>query len=111
VEVPTILVEGPILPADERQTPIHRFPVFNRRNTPIPKSSSTTPLVSSSEKPRRMKNLEDLYDATQVIEDRTLFCFFTNNDPLSSMKLSHKRNGYTQWIKKYMPLKRMIPRS
>jgi hypothetical protein len=24
-----------------------------------------------------------LYDATLVIEDTTLFCFFTNSDPLS----------------------------
>jgi len=30
-----------------------------------------------------MRNLEELYDATQVIEDTTLFCFFTDNDPLS----------------------------
>ena len=39
VEVPTILVEGSMLPADEPQSPAHRFPVFNRRNTP--ESSST----------------------------------------------------------------------
>ena len=83
MKVSTILVDFPILLADERQTPIHIFPVFKRRNTPIPKSSSTSPLVSSSEEPRRMKNLEYLYDSTQVMEDRTLFCFFTNNDPLS----------------------------
>jgi len=30
-----------------------------------------------------MINLEDLYDATQVMEDITLFCFFIDSDPLS----------------------------
>ena len=30
-----------------------------------------------------MINLEDLYDATQVMEDVTLFCFFVDSDPLS----------------------------
>ena len=30
-----------------------------------------------------MRNLEDLYDATQVMEDTTLFCFFAYSDPLS----------------------------
>ena len=30
-----------------------------------------------------MRNLEELYDATQVIEDTTLFYFFANSDPLS----------------------------
>jgi transposase InsO family protein len=77
VEVPPVLAEGPILPA-EPQSPEHRFPVFNRRNTP--ESSSTS---SSSEGPRRMRNLDELYDATQVIEDTTLFCFFADNDPLN----------------------------
>jgi len=30
-----------------------------------------------------MRNLEELYDATQVIEDTTLFYFFADSDPLS----------------------------
>jgi hypothetical protein len=80
VEVPTVLAEGPILPA-EPQSPVHRFPIFNRRNTP--ESSSTPVSISSSEGPRRMRNLDELYDATQVMEDTTLFCFFADNDPLS----------------------------
>jgi hypothetical protein len=84
VEVPTVLAEGPILPADEPQSPVHRSPVFNRRNTP--ESSSTPPSASSSEEPRRMRNLEELYDVTQVMEDTTLFCFFADNDPLSFNK-------------------------
>jgi len=77
VEVPPVLAEGLILPADEPQSSVHRFPVFNRRNTP--ESSS----ASSSEGPRRMRNLDELYDAMQVMEDTTLFCFFTDTDPLS----------------------------
>jgi hypothetical protein len=96
VEVPTVLVEEPIvpaaepqspviMPAAEPQSPVHRFPVFNRRNTPGA-SSSTPPSASSSEEPRRMRNLEELYDATQVMEDTTLFCFFAENDPLSFNK-------------------------
>ncbi|KAL3609588.1 hypothetical protein D5086_000608, partial [Populus alba] len=80
VEVPTILVEG-----HEPQSPVHRFPVFNRRNTL--ESSSTPSSASSSEGPRRMRNLDELYDVTQVMEDTTLFCFFTDNDPLSFNKV------------------------
>jgi hypothetical protein len=80
VEVPTILAEGPILPA-EPQSPVHRFPVFNRRNTP--ESSSTPSSASSLEGQKRMRNLDELYDATQVMEDTTLFYFFADNDPLS----------------------------
>ena len=53
VEEPTVLVEEPIVPAAEPQSPVHRFPVFNRRNTPGA-SSSTPPSASSSEGPRRM---------------------------------------------------------
>jgi len=30
-----------------------------------------------------MRNLEELYDATQVMKDTTLFCFFADNDLLS----------------------------
>ena len=65
VEVLTVLAEGPILPANEPQSPVHRFPVFNRRNTP--ESSSTPSSASSSEGPRRIRNLDELYDATQVM--------------------------------------------
>ena len=81
VEVPTVVVEGPILPSNEPQSPVHRSPIFNRRNTL--ESSSTPPSAASSEEPRRMRNLEELYDATQVIEDTTLFCFFADSDPIS----------------------------
>ena len=85
VEVPPVLAEGPILPADEPQISVHRFPVFNMRN--IPESSSTPASTSSSsEGPRRMRNLDELYDATQVIEDTTLFYFFADNDLLSFNK-------------------------
>jgi len=62
MEVPTVLAKGPMLPADEPQIPVHKFLVFNRRNTLG--SSSTPPSTSSSEEPRRMRNLEELYDAT-----------------------------------------------
>jgi hypothetical protein len=30
-----------------------------------------------------MRNVDELYDATQVMEDTTLFCFFADSDPLS----------------------------
>jgi hypothetical protein len=80
VEVPTVLAEGTILPA-EPQSPVHRFPVFNRRNTL--ESSSTPSSASSLEGPRRMRNLDELYDVTQVMEDTTLFCFFADSDPLN----------------------------
>jgi hypothetical protein len=45
VEVPTVLAEGPILPANEPQSPVQRSPVFNKRNTP---GSSSTPSSASS---------------------------------------------------------------
>jgi len=80
VEVPTVLAEGSILP-EEPQSPVHRFPVFNRRNTL--ESSSTPSSASSLEGPRRMRNLDELYDVTQVMEDTTLFCFFADSDPLN----------------------------
>ena len=33
-----------------------------------------------------MKNVEDLYNVTQVMKDTTLFCFFIDSDPLSFNK-------------------------
>jgi len=81
VEVPTILAEGLILSADEPQSPVHGSPVFNRRNTL--ESSPTPPSTSLSEESRRIRNLEELYDSTQIMEDTTLFCFFADSDPLS----------------------------
>ena len=102
-EVPTVLVEEPIVPAEEPvvpaaepqspvfipaaepQSPVHRFPVFNRRNTPGA-SSSTPPSASSLEGPRKMRNLEELYDTTQVMEDTTLFCFHVDMDPPEKKK-------------------------
>ena len=87
-----------------------QIPVFNRRNTPG--SSSTPSSTSSSEVSRRMINLDELYDATQVIEETTLFCLFTNSDPLSFNGVVTKEKWIeTIWMKKYMPLKRMIPRT
>ena len=73
--VPTVLAEDPRVPEEEPQSPVHSFPVFNRRNSPTVGKSSISPKASSSKEPRRMRKLEDLYDATQVIEDTTLFCF------------------------------------
>jgi len=87
VEVPTVLAEG-----HEPQSPVHRFPVFNRRNTL--ESSSTPSSASSLEGPRRMRNLDELYDATQVMEDTTLFCFFVDNDPLNFNEVVTKE----KWI-------------
>jgi hypothetical protein len=49
VEVLTILIKGPIISTDKPQTPVYRFPVFNRRNTSTPGSSSPSPSTSSSE--------------------------------------------------------------
>jgi hypothetical protein len=48
VEVLTILIKGPIISTDEPQTPVYRFPVFNRRNTSTPGSSSPSPSPSTS---------------------------------------------------------------
>ncbi|KAB5555975.1 hypothetical protein DKX38_006884 [Salix brachista] len=94
-EVPTVLAEDPRVPEEEPQSPVHSFPVFNRRNSPTPGTSSISPEASSSEEPRKMRNLEDLYDATQVVEDTTLFCLSTNNDPHSFNKAIKER----KWIK------------
>jgi len=52
VEVLTILIKGPIISTDEPQTPVYRFPVFNRRNTSTPgSSSSSSPSPSPSPSP------------------------------------------------------------
>ena len=48
MEVLTILIKGPIILTDEPQTPVYRFPVFNRRNTSTPGSSSPSPSPSPS---------------------------------------------------------------
>jgi len=48
VEVLTILIKGPIISTDEPQTPVYRFPVFNRRNTSTPGSLSPSPSPSPS---------------------------------------------------------------
>ena len=92
-EVLTVLAEEQIVPVAEPQSPVHRFSVFNRRNTPRA-SSSTPPSASSIEGPRRMRNLEELYDATQVMEDTTLFCFFADSDSLSF----NEANIEEKWI-------------
>jgi len=65
------------------QTPIHKFHVFNRRNTPTSGSSLLPLSAFSSKEPRRMRNIEDLYDVTQVMKDTTLFYFFVDSDLLS----------------------------
>jgi len=54
-EIPIVLAEGSILPANEPQSLVHRSPVFNRINTP--ESTSTPPSTSSSEELGRMRNL------------------------------------------------------
>jgi hypothetical protein len=64
LEVPRILIKGPIVLAEEPQTPSHRFRVFNKRNKPSSGSSLLPSSTSLSEEPRRMRNIEDLYDVT-----------------------------------------------
>jgi hypothetical protein len=64
LEVPRILIKGPIVLAEEPQTPSHRFRVFNKRNKPSSRSSLLPSSTSLSEEPRRMRNIEDLYDVT-----------------------------------------------
>ena len=59
-----------------------------------------------------MRNLEELYDATQIIEYTALFCFFADNDPFSFNGVVTKEKWIeTIWMKKYMQLKRMIPKN
>ena len=42
-----------------------------------------------------MRNLEELYDTTQVMEDTTMFCFHADSDPLSFNKAVTEK----KWIK------------
>ena len=42
-----------------------------------------------------MRNLEELYDTTQVMEDTTLFCFHADSDPVSFNKAVTEK----KWIK------------
>jgi len=69
---------------------VHIFPVFNKRNKSISGSSPPPPSTSSLEEPRRMRNLEDLYDVTKFIKDMNLFRFFINSDPLNFNEANRK---------------------
>jgi hypothetical protein len=69
---------------------VHIFPVFNKRNTSILGSSPPPPSVFLLEEPRRMRNLEDLYDVTKFIKDMNLFRFFINSNPLNFNEANRK---------------------
>ena len=47
--------------------------------------ASSSSKESSSKRPKKMKNIEALYD---IIEPFNLFCLFIDNNPLTFMKLS-----------------------
>ena len=51
--------------------------------SPIHESPSSSSLLegSSSERPRKMRSLQDLYDSKEIIDGVTLFCLFTNCEP------------------------------
>ena len=46
-------------------------------------ASSSSDEGSSSEGPRGMRNLEEIYSETDVINNASLFCLFTDCEPLS----------------------------
>jgi hypothetical protein len=68
---------------------LHRSPVFNRRNTPG--SSPTPSSSSSSEVPRRMRNLEELYDATQVVATQFLTYILINLQKKSKIAKNNEK--------------------
>ena len=51
--------------------------------SPIHESPSSSSLLegSSSERPRKMRSLQDLYDSKEIIDGVTLFCLFANCEP------------------------------
>ena len=58
---------------------------------------------SSSERPRRIRSIQDLHDETEPIHD--LFCLFVDSEPLSFDDAMEDKNGVWQWRKKSKPLK------
>ena len=64
--------EEPITPppSPAASSPIHESP-----------SSSSSLEGRSSERPRKMRSLQDLYDSTEITDGVTLFCLFANCEP------------------------------
>ena len=64
--------EEPITPppSPTASSPIHESP-----------SSSSSLEGRSSERPRKMRSLQDLYDSTKITNDVTLFCLFADYEP------------------------------
>jgi len=91
VEVPTILIESLIVRTNEPKTLVHRFLVFNRRNTPTLRSSSSSSSSSSpssSEEPRMMRNLEDCMMPLKLWKMQLYFVSSEIVTHLASIKLS-----------------------
>ena len=78
----------PLSEEEDQRNGVHEEPITPPLSpaalSPIhesPPSSSSLLEGSSSERPRKMKSLQDLYDSTEITDDVTLFCLFTNCEP------------------------------
>ncbi|KAH1095869.1 hypothetical protein GYH30_057311 [Glycine max] len=83
---------------EEAMTPNDSTPALSP--TPSTNEASSSSEGSSSERPRRMRNIQELYDETEVIND--LFCLFVDSEPLNfdeAMKDKRWRQAMEEEIK------------
>ena len=83
---------------EEALTPNDSTPALSP--TPSTNEASSSSEGSSSERPRRMRNIQELYDETEVIND--LFCLFVDSEPLNfdeAMKDKRWRQAMEEEIK------------
>ena len=77
----------PLSKEEDQGNEVHEEPIIPPPSplalSPIHESPSSSSLLegSSSERPRKMRSLQDLYDSTEITDDVTLFCLFTNCEP------------------------------
>ena len=77
----------PLFEEEDQGNEVHEEPITPSpslaASSPIHESPSLVSLLegSPSERPRKMRNLQDLYDSTEIIDDVTLFCLFADCEP------------------------------
>ena len=78
----------PLSEEEDQGNEVHEEPITPSPSpaalSPIHESPSSSSLLdwSSSERPRKMRSFQDLYDLIEITDDVTLFCLFTNCEPI-----------------------------
>ena len=77
----------PLSEEEDQGNEVHEEPITTpptpAASSPIHESLSSSSLLegSSSERPRKMRSLQDLYDSTEITNGVTLFCLFADCEP------------------------------